>query len=64
MSSLNATNAGDGSTPWQRLMNHSFAASYNNAGTGHVSPFVPNDIHTQLPYNNHKYVTGIGRGWT
>jgi hypothetical protein len=64
VSSQGGKNANDGSSPFQRLMNHSFAYSYNNQGSGHVSPFVPNDVHAFFPYNNHNYVTGIGRGWT
>jgi len=64
VSSQNAANAGDGSTPYQRLMNHDFTAPYNARGTGHVLPFAPTDIHAFFPYLDHNYVTGVGRGWT
>ncbi len=56
-------NPSDGSSPFQRLMSHSFAASYNNQGSS-AKPFVPNDIHALFPFQNHQYVTAVGRGWT
>ena len=46
------------STPFERLLGHTFGANYNQ------QPFTPSDIHAQFPYFNHNYVTGVGMGWT
>jgi hypothetical protein len=64
VSSQSSANAGDGSSPYQRLMSHDFTAPYNARGTGHVPPFAPDNIHAFFPYLDHNYVTGVGRGWT
>src|SRR5262249_33287214 len=49
-----SANPNDGSSPFQRLMSHSFAARYDNQGPGTVHPFAPNDIHAIFPYQNHQ----------
>jgi hypothetical protein len=64
VSSLLEANAHDGSSPFQRLMQHDFVGPYNARGTGHVLPFAPTDIHAFFPYRDHNFVTGVGRGWT
>lgn len=50
-------------TPFERLIEHTFTASYNGTSDGRPTPYTPSDVHGRFPYFNRPIVTAVGSGF-